>query len=124
MLKRGTMMYLAALYLSFCYPQEEAVAEELVLSEKMQLGVPSLLCDKVEDVIEVMGLVELSGNLQESVEQVEGCGWLKTVAFVKVVAIGTFETDKNKYLLVRFEFLEANIPPQYSIGAIKKITKT
>jgi len=122
-LKRGTMLYLAASYLTFCFPSEGVLGEELVLREEMTLGVPTLICDKVEDVIEVFEITEHDGNIQEAVKQVEGCGWLGKPANVKITAIGTFETDKNKYLLVRFDFLEVAIPPQYSVAAIKKLDK-
>lgn len=122
-LKRGTMLYLAATYLAFCFPSEGVNGEELVLRDEMTLGVPTLICDKVEDVIELFELVDFGETIQEATKSVEGCGWLLKEANAKVTAIGTFETDKNKYLLVRFDFLNAVIPPQYSVAAIKKLNK-
>lgn len=120
--KPGTFLYLAAMYLSFCFPSKEAVAEELVLSERVTLAPMTVICDRPEEVQEMMGLTEMS-NLQEAVDQVDGCGYLKTPIEAKAVAIGTFETDKNKYLLVRFDFLGVSVPPQYSIGAVQKLNK-
>lgn len=122
-LKRGTMLYLAALYLAFCFPQGEAVSEELVLREEMTLGVPTLVCDRVEEVIELFSLVELGEPIQEATKSVEGCGWLQKEATAKVTAIGTFETEHNKYLVVRFDFISIVGPPQYSVAAIKKLNK-
>ena len=122
-LKRGTMLYLASLYLSFCFPSEGVLGEELVLREEMTLGVPTLVCDRIEEVIELFELVELGENIQEATKQIEGCGWLQKQVTARITAIGTFETEKNKYLLVRFDFIDVELPPQYSVGAIKKIIK-
>lgn len=122
--KRGTMLYLAAMYLQFCFPFDEVLAgEELVLRESIQLGVPTAACIKPEDVIEMIELAEVS-NLQEAVQQTEGCNWISQPLTVRMVAIATFETNKFKYLLVRLELLDVEAPPLYTIGAAHNVTKS
>lgn len=91
-----------------------ARAEEQVLHEAI-VGQGGLICDTVEEVKSFIGVQEAraGGDIPS------GCGILQTPAVMRVIAVGTFETPRRKYLLVRYEFLSIPMPPQYGIGGVR-----
>lgn len=88
---------------------------EVVLTEET-VGVGGLICTTREEVARFIGLLE-SGKTGQ--EEIPGCGILSQPARMRIVAVGIHETEEAKYLIVRYDFLEAPIPPHFGIGARK-----
>lgn len=88
---------------------------EHILTEST-VGVGGLICDTQEEVREFIALQESknAGN-----REVDGCGVLTRPMRFRVVMVGTHKTEMANYLLVRYDFLDLPIPPQFGIGARK-----
>ena len=91
------------------------VSETVLMESTIAQG--GLLCDSEEQTKLIIKLLEENKTFSEAVNSVEGCGVLMVPARMRVVAIGVHETDTYKYLLVRYEFLDLRVPPQFGIGS-------
>ena len=93
-------------------------SSESVLAEST-VGQGGLLCDTTEEVVAVITSLESGMSIDATLQSVAGCGILIVPMRMRVVALGTYETEKFKYLLVRYDFLDTPIPPQFGIEGRK-----
>lgn len=73
-----------------------------------------MICDQIEEVVDAITLIEK----HESPMKVSGCGMLSKPVVMKVVSLGTYDTAKGSYHLVRYEF---NGQVQFGIFSVTKI---
>jgi hypothetical protein len=98
-----------------------ASAEEVTLVEALLLK-GGLVCSDPTKVKQAIELTERGETPQSALQQVSGCGLVDRPQLVRVVAIGTFSTERSIYLLVRYDYLKAASQPRYGIFARKQVT--
>lgn len=89
---------------------------DTVLQERT-IGQGGLICDTEKEVAEFIEKVEAGTSQQEAIQIIDGCGILVRPMALKVLLIDEVQTEKARYLIVRYEFLDVAAPPQYSIAA-------
>jgi len=87
-----------------------ALADETVLSESTVTMV-RLACDTQEEVSEFLKY----GDKRE----IAGCGSLSRPMRVRIVAVGMHKGERYSFLIVRYDFLDTLLPPQYGVGGRK-----
>lgn len=105
---RSILIGLAILAITLPAKAEEVVLHEAVVVEG------GLMCNTVEEVKSFIGVQESrSGDIPP------GCGLLQVPVALRVISLGTYETRRRTFLLVRFEFLSVPMPVQYGIGEVR-----
>ena len=87
---------------------------ETVLAERT-MGQGGLICDTEKEVAEFIELSEKT-TPQAALQAVDGCGLLQRPVIMKVTLIDEVQTEKARYLIVKYEFPDDPIPVQYGIG--------
>ena len=90
----------------------KAKSEEVIVAESI-VGGGGLICDNTQEVTDFIELMEKGAQPQEAFGAIAGCGVLQTPMRMRVIALGTYETESKRFLLLRYEFLDAPLPPQY-----------
>lgn len=89
--------------------------DEQVLAESV-VGQGGLICDTAAEVETFIAGIETGEEAQAMLIAINGCGILQRPLRMRVVGVKTLKTEKAEYLLVRYDFLDVPIPPQFGIG--------
>ena len=87
---------------------------DTVLQERT-IGQGGLICDTEKEVAQFIEIAE-KNSPEAAIQAVDGCGILQRPMAIKVILIDEVQTEKARYLIVRYEFLDVVQPPQYGIA--------
>jgi hypothetical protein len=112
--RRPWLCLVAALSL----PCASALGEEEV-SSILYAKPGGLICNNADEVKQVIASVEHRVPFEDAVQSVEGCGFLLQPMWLRVIAVGSYETIIAKYRLVRYEFVGVRVAPQFGYRDIR-----
>jgi len=99
-------------------PCVSALAEEEVLG--VLLAKPGgLICNDRNEVTQVIASLERRIPFDDAVQSAGGCGLLLRPMWLRVITIGSYETMTAKYQLVRYEFLDVRVAPQFGYRDVR-----
>ena len=107
------MRFLLSTILAICVSCA-ALAEERVLRES-SVGQGGLICDTADEAESYLTLVKTGTSAQEALDSIQGCGILVVAMRMRVVAVKTLKD----FYVVRYDFLDVPLPPQYGLEARK-----
>ena len=87
---------------------------EQVLQEST-VGQGGLICDNAEEVAQFITVAEKTSQ-QEALMAIDGCGILQRPMRLRVVWVDEIKTDTAVYVVVRYDFLDIQAPPQFGVA--------